>query len=128
MKMMKNKVITILFFFVFVTGCAIFNKMSGASIKTNTALETLETARFFLKADKFKKAIEYYDLILIKFPEEHRENAWALYEKAFCLYKLKRYEEARQSFLNVIRRFPEETGPVIMAEKMLSQLNKFIRN
>jgi tetratricopeptide (TPR) repeat protein len=102
-------------------GCAAFQRVPADAVKTGTARETLETARYFLKADQFRKASEYYETVLTRFPDQKRECAWALYERSYCLYRLKKYEEARQGFRNVIQTYPEEAGPVAMAEKMLAR-------
>jgi len=45
------------------------------AIRTDTAKNTLETARFFLKQARYAKAIVYYDILLTRFKDSNREAA-----------------------------------------------------
>ena len=92
------------------------------AIRTNTALDTLETARFFLKQARYARAVFYYDIILTRFKDNDREAAWALYEKSYCFYKMRKYKLALAGFKSIGQLYPDETGPISLGEIMTGKI------
>ena len=95
-------------------------------IRIDTARNTLETARMFMKAGKYMKAIEYYDLLLEKYKDSKndQECSWGLYEKSYCYYKLKKYVFATKGFESIKTKYPDAAGPISLAEKMLAKMDR----
>ena len=91
-------------------------------LRTDTPRNTLETARLFLKQGRYSKAVGYYDILLTRFKESTSEAAWGLYEKSYCLYKLKKYGLALRGFKSIRQVYPDEMGPVILADKMIAKI------
>jgi outer membrane protein assembly factor BamD (BamD/ComL family) len=92
------------------------------AVRTDTPREALETARLFLKQAKYAKAVVYYDVILTRFKESKAEAAWALYEKSYCLYKMRKYALALQGFRSIRVLYPDEMGPLTLGEKMIAKI------
>jgi outer membrane protein assembly factor BamD (BamD/ComL family) len=88
-----------------------------------TSRDALENGRKFLKNGKYRQAIKYYDIILTKFKEEKKEAAWALYERSYCYFKLGKKEMAVKGFESVRTLYPDQTGPVVLAEKMIAKIS-----
>lgn len=88
----------------------------------SSAREALETARYYMKLSKFSKAIIFYNIVLTKYKDQKEEASWALYEKAHCYYKLKKYTIALQTFKRVGLVYPEEYGPAKLAQKMIEKI------
>ena len=62
---------------------------------------------FYIKKE-YDRAIYYYDLLIEKFSDEkyqgayEKEITWAEYEKAYCYYKMKRYNTAKDLFSAIL--------------------------
>ena len=93
-----------------------------SAIRTNTPREALETARLFLKQARYAKAIVYYDVILTRFKDSKSEAAWALYEKSYCLYKMRKFGLAVRGFKSLRTLYPDEMGPLTLGEKMIAKI------
>lgn len=111
----------------FLAGCALFQRAPSLPVRTGSARETLETGRAFLKVDRFRDAITYYDMVLNRWPDQTREASWALYERAYCLYRLRRYDEALEGFRKVLSSYPDEAGPVALAQRMIPKTETAMR-
>lgn len=128
--MIKMNKLLIVLFFVFLplgSGLVVGQPVSSPSQKeilTDTARNTLETARMFMKVGKYLKAIQYYDLLLEKYPESKQECSWGLYEKSYCYYKLKKYTFATKGFESIKTKYPDATGPISLAEKMIAKMER----
>jgi outer membrane protein assembly factor BamD (BamD/ComL family) len=92
--------------------------------QVSSARDLLEQARVQMKAGKYMKAIYQYDLLLDNFKQSEQEASWALYEKSYCYYKLKKYGVAAKGFESIRREYPNAYGPITLAEKMLAKMDK----
>lgn len=118
----KNKVLLLClagFFLLQASAWAVTNTNQGP-----TARDLLEQARVHMKAGKYMKAIYQYDLLLDNHKQSEQEASWALYEKSYCYYKLKKYSLAAKGFESIQREYPNAYGPIILAEKMLAKMEK----
>lgn len=124
-----NNFLTILFFLFLSLGAGMIYGQAVVppvqkEIRIDTARNTLETARMFMKAGKYMKAIQYYDLLLDKFKDSEQECSWGLYEKSYCYYKLKKYTFATKGFESIKTKYPGATGPILLAEKMIAKMER----
>lgn len=124
---LNNPFISLIRIFPLVLICLSACATSGPSsvqekFEGSSARQVLEVARKYLKTSKFNKAISYYDFLLENHPDSAQEAAWALYERALCYYKLKRFNYALKGFQSIALKYPEEDGPVRLAQKMIGQI------
>ena len=92
------------------------------AIKVDTPRDALETARFFLKQARYAKAIACYDVILTRFKDSNSEAAWALYERSYCLFKMRKFGPALRGFKSLRSLYPDEMGPLTLGEKMIAKI------
>ncbi|GEM_PF-5962539 len=122
--MMKktNKFAFLFLVAMFMTSFPLFATTNESQI--SSARDMLETARTFMKSGKFMKAIYHYDTLLSHHKESEQEASWALYEKSYCYYKLKKFNIAMKGFESIKREYPNAYGPITLADKMLSKIQK----
>jgi outer membrane protein assembly factor BamD (BamD/ComL family) len=80
-----------------------------------TPEELVQYAQEAMDRDHYKQALNYYELILERFPGNDYMTCTAEYEIAFIHYKQKKYEEARLEFQAILDRYntpDEELLPV----------------
>lgn len=56
---------------------------------------------------RYKKALYYYEVFLMRYPENHRLSIAAEYEKAFINYKMGNYAIASGAYHAIIRKYDE---------------------
>jgi outer membrane protein assembly factor BamD (BamD/ComL family) len=89
-----------------ISGC-----YSGPDIKDDTtAAEIVQRAQEASDRNRYKLAMQYYELILERFPDDIDMVCTAEYEIAFIHYKQRRYEIAREGFNALLERYdtPDE--------------------
>ena len=55
----------------------------------------------------YKTALFYYEVYLVRFPEDQQRGIAAEYERAFINYKLKNYKEATEQYNEILRKYEE---------------------
>ncbi len=88
----------------------------------STARDVLEYGRALFNQEEYKKAIQEYRYVIAHYPKNKKECAWAQYELAYSYYCMKEYDKALQEFKKVEMLYPEQSGPVILAKKMITKL------
>jgi outer membrane protein assembly factor BamD (BamD/ComL family) len=75
-----------------------------------TAAEMVQRAQEASDRNRYKLAMQYYELILERFPDDIDMVCTAEYEIAFIHYKQRRYEIAREGFNALLERYntPDE--------------------
>lgn len=76
-------------------------------LRTKLARKKMIAANTYRKMGIFDSAIIYYDLVLEDFYDTPPAKE-ALYWKGECLYKLKKYNDARVAFSAYVERYPEQ--------------------
>ena len=61
-----------------------------------------KNAQQAMHEQRFKDALFYYDVFLIRYPEDYRGRISARYEKAFIHYKIGNLKTAEDEFLSII--------------------------
>ena len=80
--------------------------------------------------NKYKIAIQYYQILLERYGDNNEYYCIGEYEIAFIRYKQKRYTEARRGFENLLTLYNAEGGDTlppqfkILAEKVLANMEK----
>jgi outer membrane protein assembly factor BamD (BamD/ComL family) len=75
-----------------------------------TAAELVQRAQEASDRNRYKPAMQFYELILERFPDDMEMVCTAEYEIAFIHYKQRRYEIAREGFNALLERYntPDE--------------------
>ncbi|MDR2740892.1 MAG: hypothetical protein LBB98_01900 [Treponema sp.] len=75
-----------------------------------TAAELVQRAQEASDKNRYKLAMQYYELILERFPDDIDMVCTAEYEIAFIHYKQRKYEIAREGFNALLERYntPDE--------------------
>jgi outer membrane protein assembly factor BamD (BamD/ComL family) len=70
----------------------------------------IQYAQEAMDRNRYKLALQYYDLILERFPDNDYLLCTAEYEIAFIHYKQKKYDQARDEFHALLERYntPDE--------------------
>ena len=102
--------------------CVFIEKSTQSQLGFDTPRDALESARWYFKKEKYKKAVEAYDIVLTRYKDSSQEAAWALYERSYCYYKMKKIEQAEQGFISLQKLYVDEAGPVSLAEKMITKI------
>lgn len=87
-----------------------------------TVRDLLEYGRALFSAGYYKDAIREYRKVISQFPQAKSECAWAQYELSYSHYYLKDYDAALHEFRKVEMLYPDERGPVILAQKMIRKV------
>ena len=80
--------------------------------------------------NKYKSAIQYYQVLLERYGDVNEYYVTGEYEIAFIRYKQKKYTEARWGFENLLVLYSEEGGETlppqfkVLAERVLARMNE----
>jgi len=56
---------------------------------------------------RYKTALYYYEVFLVRYPENHQQVIAAEYERAFINYKMGNYKDATEAYNEIIRKYDE---------------------
>lgn len=89
----------------------------------DTADILLEKARSIYDLDFNNKAIEVYQLIIDKYPEERKIVAWAYYEMAFIMFNMKKWDESLELFYIVVNKYKgDNNSAYILAYEFVKRI------
>ncbi len=90
-----------------------------------------KNAQVAMDDNRYKTALYYYEVFLIRYPENHQKVIAAEYERAFIHYKMRNYEMAKIGFQEIIRKYDESPYAMLyhprfrfLAEKSLENMEK----
>jgi len=74
---------------------------------------------------RYKRAIDFYDLILVSKTSSKKEKAWALYEKGFCYYYDKDFYTAKTIFQKLLTTYTDKefTAQRLLAAKLIKKID-----
>lgn len=88
--------------------------MLGSCASTQERLNPQWTEDVFFKnaqeamdENRYKTAIYYYEVFLVRYPENHQRVIAAEYERAFINYKMGDYKEATRGYEEIILKYDE---------------------
>jgi len=88
----------------------------------SSARDILEYARALFNKEEYEEAIKEYRYVIAHYPQNKEECAWAQYELAYSYYYMEKYEKALKEFKKVEDFYPDQSGPVILAKKMITKI------
>lgn len=66
-----------------------------------------KNAQEAMDENRYKTALYYYEVFLVRYPENHQRVIAAEYERAFINYKMGNYKEATQGYEAIILKYDE---------------------
>ena len=72
-----------------------------------TEVMFFKQAQLAMDKYRYKKALYYYGVFLVRYPENHQLAIVAEYERAFINYKMNNYAIASNSYHEIIRKYNE---------------------
>lgn len=66
-----------------------------------------KNAQVAMDENRYKTAIYYYEVFLVRYPENHQRVIAAEYERAFINYKMGNYKEATFGYEEIILKYDE---------------------
>ena len=66
-----------------------------------------KNAQQAMDESRYDTALYYYEVFLIRYPENHQKVIAAEYERAFIHYKQRQFAEAKAGFEEIIRKYDE---------------------
>jgi outer membrane protein assembly factor BamD (BamD/ComL family) len=119
------KIVLSLFILVSILSCA----TGPVVIEENlTSMELVQRAQDAMDKYQYDRALQYYNAILQRFPDDMNMVCMAEYEIAFIKYKQKKYDEAKVEFQALLARYEGPDAELlppqykILAEKVLSKI------
>ena len=97
---------------------AVFLALSCASGPANipdglSPMELIQLAQEASDRNRFNTALQYYEAILVRYPNDIDSICAAEYEIAFIHYKQRRYDTAREGFNNLLARYDVPDGALL---------------
>jgi outer membrane protein assembly factor BamD (BamD/ComL family) len=95
-----------------------------------TPAELIQRAQEASDRNRYGRAKQYYEAILIRFPSDSENICTAEYEIAFIFYKQKDYEEAKSGFNKLLLRYNSPDAEAlpsqykVLAGKVLENIAK----
>ncbi|MDR2659194.1 MAG: tetratricopeptide repeat protein [Spirochaetaceae bacterium] len=95
-----------------------------------TAAELIQQGQAAYEWSRYGQAVQYYDAILERFPDDIDRTCEAQYEIARIHYKQKKYSQARSEMEALRARYDTEEGEIlptkfkILSEIVLGQINE----
>jgi len=90
-----------------------------------------KNAQNAMDSDQYNVALYYYEVYLVRYPENHDKTIAAEYERALIYYKTKDYEYSRTLFMQVLDKYENSPFAVlyperykILSKKILLQIDK----
>lgn len=106
----------------------ILSLFSCASVPTELD-SNMQEEMFFKNAqeamdqNQYNLALYYYEVYLVRYPENHQKTIGAEYERAFIYYKMKDYDYSKLLFNRILDEYDNSPFAVMFPErfKILSQ-------
>ena len=90
-----------------------------------------KNAQEAMDANQYNVALYYYEVYLVRYPENHDKTIAAEYEKALIYYKTKDYDYSKALFEQVLDRYENSPFAImfperykILSEKILLQIDE----
>jgi tetratricopeptide (TPR) repeat protein len=87
-----------------------------------------KNAQLAMDEYRYKTALFYYNVFLVRYPENLMKVIAAEYELAFLNYKIGNYEESRDGYNEIIRRYEESAYAMMYPPRFLELSKKGLVN
>jgi len=131
MKMRYTQIALLLKFFLTFLLLAFFSCASGpVDVPPDMPpAKIIQRAQEAADINKYKIALQYYEILLERHSDTEEYLAVGEYEIAFIHYKQKKYTSARQGFTTLLDRYKEPGNALpnqfrVLSEKMLARLSE----
>ena len=120
--------LTILFVMVLALSCA--SKRPLVIPEDLTPMELIQRGQEASDRNRYSSALQYYDTLIERFPQDIDFICAAEYEIAFIHYKQKKYDSARLLFNNLLERYNTPDAELlppqfkILSEKVLERITE----
>ena len=120
------------FLFLAITVMAVVSCVSGPVEVPEDMPPTkiIQRAQEAMDVNKYKAAIQYYQILLERYGDVNEYYVTGEYEIAFIRYKQKKYAEARKGFESLLVLYSAEGGETlppqfrVLSEKVLARMNE----
>lgn len=87
--------------------------------------EILEKGRiWYAEYQEYDDAIETYQKVLERFPDDSNACAWAYYEIGMTYYKMGDYDDASTYFNIVLDQYPQQSTQGILSDLLLGKIER----
>ncbi len=128
MKKIKSGLLLLPFMLLLLVSCV----SAPDKIDSNLPEELFfKTAQDAMDLNQYRVALYYYEVYLVRYPENHRKTIAAEYERAFIYYKTKDYEYSKSLFTQILDKYENGSFAImyhdryrILSEKILYLIGK----
>lgn len=128
MKKMKCSLILLPVMLLSLASCSTVPAVMDSEMKEEVFFKNAQAA---MDENQYNVALYYYEVYLVRYPENHNKTIAAEYERAMIYYKTKDYEYSRSLFNQILDKY--ETSPFaimyperykILSEKILGIIDE----
>jgi len=126
MRKIKCSLLLLPFLVLLLNSCASVPTEIDESFKEEVFFKNAQEA---MDSNQYNVALYYYEVYLVRYPENHDKTIAAEYEKALIYYKTKDYEYSKALFEQVLERYESSPFAImfperykILSEKILLQI------
>jgi outer membrane protein assembly factor BamD (BamD/ComL family) len=128
MKNVKFSLISLTLFLMILSSCTTVPAEMDESMSEESFFKNAQNA---MDEDNYDIALYYYEIYLVRYPENHAKTIAAEYERALIYYKSKEYDYSRSLFIQVLDKYENSPFAVmyperykILSEKILQQIDE----
>ena len=118
-----------------ITGTALLVLVFSSCASTPDRVNPQWTQEMFFKNAQeamdeyqYKTALFYYEVYLVRFPENQQRGIAAEYERAFINYKMKNYKEASAQYNEILRKYEESPYAMLYPPRFKELCNIGLKN
>lgn len=117
------KILLIFLFTVYLSfSCAMELNVTEAELNDPDLL--LDKGRYYYSLEEYDLAIQVFEMVLERYPNRAYNASWAQYEIGMCHYLEKDYDEAREAFVKVWRKYPIPKQPRRLAIYLIRKIDR----
>ncbi|MCP4163361.1 MAG: hypothetical protein GY760_25150 [Deltaproteobacteria bacterium] len=114
MKRITTKLAFLSLFILFLSSCASAPDKIDYELSEEAFFKSAQKA---MDLNQYRLAIYYYEVYLVRYPENHQKTIAAEYERAFIFYKTKDYEYSKVLFNQILDKFENSPFTVLYPER-----------
>lgn len=123
MKKIRFKLLYLPLFLLFISSCSTVPAKIDDSMTEEMFFKNAQNA---MDEDKYNVALYYYEVYLVRYPENHAKVIAAEYERALIYYKMKDYNYSQTLFTQVLDKYENSPFAVLYPERYKILSNKIL--